>query len=165
MELRSRIDFEQEEKERIREVGRIDAKITSLKKAEEDKLFTGREPEFKSMMFNLEQQKFGIKNPRALPKEDPMAELLKGLIPGGGTPTLADPQGATPPPTNPLPSQTQTATNPKTGEKLISHDGGETWETVEPERVVPPANLSAFSREREPGSLIRNAPFFRRGKK
>lgn len=158
MELTSRMDFEREEGDRIRETGQIDAKITALKKAEEDGLFTGREFEFESMMFNLEQQKFGIKNPKALPKADPMAQYLQSLVGGADQP-------AETPPTNPLPTQTQTATNPKTGEKLISHDGGKTWEPVEPDRVIPPASFEAFSRDREPGSLIRNAPFFRRGKK
>jgi len=69
MELTSRHDFEQEEQERMQNLARIDAKILALKKAQEDKQFTGREPEYQSMLFNLEQQKYGIKNPRALAKE------------------------------------------------------------------------------------------------
>lgn len=77
MELRSRMDFEQEEQERVREMSRIDAKILALKKAEEDKQFTGREPEFKSLMFSLEQQKLGIKNPRALPRPEEQRDIPK----------------------------------------------------------------------------------------
>ncbi len=66
MELRSRMDFQQEEEERIRETGRIDADIRAVKKLK-DTEFTGREFEYESMLFDLEQQKLGIKNPRRLP--------------------------------------------------------------------------------------------------
>lgn len=74
MELRSRMDFEQEEQERVREIGRVDAKILAVKKAQEDGQFSGREFEYESMLFNLEQQRFGIKNPsRPL---DPQKRML-----------------------------------------------------------------------------------------
>jgi hypothetical protein len=82
MELRSRMDFQQEEQKRLQELDRIDSKILALRKAKEDGQFTGREFEFESMMFNLEQQQFGIKNPsRPL---DPQERLLDQMVRGGG---------------------------------------------------------------------------------
>jgi hypothetical protein len=105
MELRSRIDFEQEEKERIREIGQVDAKITAVKKAQEDGMFTGREFEYESMLFNLEQQRYGVKNPsRPL---DPQKRLLDQMMrqreadASGGTTGLGTGVGP-PPPTGEL---------------------------------------------------------------
>ena len=129
MELTSRHDFEQEEQERMQNLSRIDAKILALKKAQEDKQFTGREPEYQSMLFNLEQQKYGIKNPRALPRQNqsPLDEYLASLSEGGeiNQAEIAAQE------TTAKPLMTQTATNPTTGEKLISRDGGNTWEPLE----------------------------------
>jgi hypothetical protein len=107
MELRSRMDFQQEEEERIREMGQIDADIRAVKKLK-DTEFTGREFEYESMLFNLEQQRFGIKNPsRPL---DPQKRLLDQMMrqreadASGGT---TGPGGVGPP--------------PPTGELMVKH--------------------------------------------
>ena len=78
MELTSRMDFQQEEQERIRELGRIGNQILAVKKAKEDGQFTGREFEYENMLFNLEQQQFGIKNPSKT--LDPQKRLLDQMM-------------------------------------------------------------------------------------
>jgi len=102
MELASRMDFEQDEKERLRESGRVDAKITALKKAQEDGLFTGKEFEFEDMMTKLEAEKFGIKG--GIRTLDPQQRMLYDMQrqqetdasggvtgPGGGDATIDAP--------------------------------------------------------------------------
>lgn len=100
LELRSRMDFEQEEKTRLREIDQIDSQILAVKKAKKDGLFTGREFEYESMLFNLEQQQFGIKNPSKPldPQKRLLDQLTRGEItgPGDSTDDVGGPTGVGP---------------------------------------------------------------------
>ena len=80
MELASRMDFQQDETKRLQEMDRLDSKIIALDKAKEDGNFSGREFEFESMKFNLEQQRFGVKNPSKPlgPQERLMDQMMRG---------------------------------------------------------------------------------------
>lgn len=156
MEMASRMDFEREEQERQQNLSRIDAKILTLKKAKDDGQFTGREPEYKAMVFDLEQQQYGIKNPRALPKEpkprsaasqvseiDATLELegytQQDLIDAGLDPTdfpgIAANEDAVEIAIREQVTQVeqqggQIAFNENTGEYRASYDGGNTWESL-----------------------------------
>lgn len=165
MELASRMDFERSEGERQRKLSVLDNSEAALDKAiergehtEDELAVQNKRTEYKARRQAIELGET-YREPR---QEDAMAEYLRSLTDApDGAGALGAPSVTLDVP-NPLPSQTQTATNPKTGEKAISHDGGKTWEPVETPRVIPPANTGAF---RDIAPLIRNAPFFQRGKK
>ncbi len=109
MELRSRMDFQQEEESRIREMGQIDAKIMAVKKTKEDGQFSGREFEYESMLFNLEQQQFGIKNPsRPLDPQKRMLDQMMRQREADASGGVAGPGGGVGPP-------------PPTGELTVKH--------------------------------------------
>lgn len=154
IEFSKNLDHQYKEKQRLEKISRAQAKYDRVKKHIAEGLVDPPEKSWqtKTMLWDLSREIDEL-SPRAMPKQDQMAEYLQSLMPGvADSPEIQ--------PANPMPTMYQEAVNDKTGEKIVSRDGGKTWEPVAPERTIPPANFEAFSRN--PSTLIRKSPFFNR---
>ncbi|MCP5019598.1 MAG: hypothetical protein GY938_30595 [Ketobacter sp.] len=174
IEMSKDMEFQYKEQERLRKLSANAARRAAYDKVIESGEHTADEPAMRQLDSEIETERVWIETGFRSPsrKEDPFAAALRGLLPGGAEgAATGGAGGGTPAPGGATPAtagQVQTIVNDKTGERMVSKNGGNTWEPIEtPLYKDPSFYLSPFSlakkaltaRPFEKGFKHTNAPF------
>lgn len=134
MEIASRLDFEREEKDRQRKIDNADNAIEAIQKKITAGEYSADDKRIQNFLLYYEMEKLGadaptptsfIQPPRST-QDDSLTNMINSLT-GADTENVA-PMNSAGTTETPDPFQPITAVNDETGERMISRDGGKTWE-------------------------------------